>query len=136
MKILLAILLVIVLLIAIVLIKTLTLKPTSAKTTKIVPENTDRAVEYGQKLAKMVQKETVSFRGQEDRTKFLEFHEILEELFPNVHKTCEKHVFNGSLLFYAHHRHFDFVALLEEALGKLLEIVGGDAVEDLLVVLV
>ena len=99
MKIVLFILAVIVLLIAIVLIKALTLKPTSAKTAKVSVENTERAVEYGKKLVKMVQKETVSFRGQEDRTKFLEFHEILEELFPNVHNTCEKHVFDGSLLY-------------------------------------
>ena len=27
------------------------------------------------------------------------YHKTLEELFPNVHKNCEKHVFNGSLLF-------------------------------------
>ncbi len=99
MKILLIILAIIVLLIAIVLIKTITLKPTSAKTAKVPVDNTDRAVKYGKQLSQMVQKETVSFRGQDDRTKFYEFHKILEELFPNVHKTCEKHVFNGSLLF-------------------------------------
>ena len=99
MKILLTILAIIVLLIAIVLIKTITLKPTAAKTAKVPVDNTDRAVKYGKQLSQMVQKETVSFRGQEDRTKFLEFHKILEELFPNVHAKCEKHVFNGSLLF-------------------------------------
>ena len=47
----------------------------------------------------MVQKETISFRDQEDRTKFYEFHELLEELFPTLHAKCEKHVFDGSLLF-------------------------------------
>ena len=47
----------------------------------------------------MVQKETISSRFDSDRTKFLEFHELLEEMFPNVHKMCEKHVFDGSLLF-------------------------------------
>lgn len=99
MKFVLIILVIIAVLAAIVLIRTITLKPTSAKTAKVPVDNTDRAVEYGKKLSKMVQKETVSFRGQDDRTKFLEFHEILEELFPNVHNTCEKHVFNGSLLF-------------------------------------
>lgn len=99
MTIVLIILAIIVALVAIVLIRTATLKPTSAKTAKVPVDNTDRAIEYGEKLSKMVQKETVSFRGQEDRAKFLEFHEILEELFPNVHNACEKHVFNGSLLF-------------------------------------
>ena len=41
----------------------------------------------------------LSSRFDTDKTKFYEFHEILEELFPLVHKTCEKHEFNGSLLF-------------------------------------
>ena len=99
MKVILIILAIIVLLIAIVLIKAITLKPTAAKTAKVPVDNTERAVKYGKQLAQMVQKETVSFRDQEDRTKFYEFHEILEELFPNVHAVCEKHVFNGSLLF-------------------------------------
>lgn len=58
-----------------------------------------RSIEYGRKLSRMVQKDTVSCRNQQDRTKFLEFHGLLEELFPLVHQTCEKHVFDGSLLF-------------------------------------
>ena len=99
MTIILILLAIIAVLVAVVLIRTVTLKPTSAKTAKVPVDNTERAVKYGKQLSQMVQKETVSFRGQEDRTKFLEFHEILEELFPNVHNTCEKHVFNGSLLF-------------------------------------
>ena len=80
MTILLMILAIIVLLMAVVLIRTVALKPTSAKTAKVPVDNTERAVKYGKQLSQMVQKETVSFRGQEDRTKFLEFHDILEEL--------------------------------------------------------
>ena len=99
MEILLMILLLLVVLIVVVLLRTLLLKPTPAKETKVTLDTSDRAVEYGQKLAKLVQKETVSSRFEPDRTKFLEFHEILEEMFPNIHKNCEKHVFNGSLLF-------------------------------------
>ena len=79
--------------------KALLLKPTSAKTASIVLDNSERAVEYGKTLSKMVQKETVSSRFEPDRTKFYEFHELLEELFPVFHENCEKHVFNGSLLF-------------------------------------
>lgn len=75
------------------------LKPTAAKIAKPQLDESPRAEEYGRRLAKMVQKETVSSRYDADRTKFLEFHTILEELFPNVHTACEKHVFNGSLLF-------------------------------------
>lgn len=62
-------------------------------------DNSPRAVTYGQKLSRMVQMETVSCRDQQDRSKFLEFHKLLEELFPLVHRTCEKHVFHGSLLY-------------------------------------
>ena len=93
------ILLFILLFILFILIKTALIKPTSAHDAKVKLDESERSVEYGKQLAKMVQKETISFRDQEDRTKFYEFHEILEELFPLVHKNCEKHVFNGSLLF-------------------------------------
>jgi len=99
MGILLAIALLLVVLLVVVLLRTLLLKPTSAKEAKITLENNERAVEYGKKLSTLVKKETVSSRFDPDRTKFLEFHEILEEMFPNIHKNCEKHVFNGSLLF-------------------------------------
>ena len=99
MEIILAILLLLVVLIAIVLLRTVMLKPTSAKEAKVTLDNSERAVEYGKKLSKLVQKETISSRFEPDRTKFLEFHELLEEMFPNIHKNCEKHVFNGSLLF-------------------------------------
>ena len=84
---------------AVVLGKALAQRPTAAKETKIVPENTDRAEQYGNILSRMVREETVSCRGQVDREKFYRFHTLLEELFPNVHRVCEKHVFNGSLLF-------------------------------------
>ena len=87
------------LLLAIVLLRAVLLKPTSAKETKVPLDNSERAVEYGKKLSKLVQQETVSSRFDPDRTKFLEFHQILENLFPKIHATCEKHVFNGSLLF-------------------------------------
>ena len=99
MKIVLGLLAVLVLLILIVLFRTLFLKPTSARNAKVVLDTSERAVEYGKKLSTLVQKETISSRFEPDRTKFFEFHEILEEMFPNIHKTCEKHVFNGSLLF-------------------------------------
>lgn len=86
-------------LVIIVLLRTVMLKPTEARDAKVQLDTSERSVEYGKQLAKMVQKETISSRFEEDRTKFYEFHEILEELFPNVHQTCEKHVFNGSLLY-------------------------------------
>lgn len=99
MKILLIILLLLVVLTAVVLLRAAMLKPTAALTAKVEPDETPRAEEYGKRLAEMIRQETVSSRFDPDRSKFLQFHEKLEELFPNIHKTCEKHVFNGSLLF-------------------------------------
>ena len=89
----------IVLLIILVIMRAVLLKPTAAQTAKVELDEGPRAEKYGQQLAQLVQKETVSSRFDLDRAKFLEFHEILEEMFPNIHRNCEKHVFNGSLLF-------------------------------------
>ena len=84
---------------AVVLIRALSLKPTPAKTANIELDNSQRAREYGRRLSKLIQKETISARGDTDRTKFYDFHKELETLFPKVHQTCEKHEFDGSLLF-------------------------------------
>lgn len=86
-------------LVLIVVGRTVMLKPTAAKTIKLEPETGERAENYGKRLAKMIQQETISSRYEPEREKFLQFHKTLEELFPNVHATCEKHVFDGSLLF-------------------------------------
>lgn len=88
-----------VILVAIVLLRTVTLKPTAAKTLKMEPDKSERASKYGQQLSKMVQCETISSRYSQDVSKFERFHKVLEELFPNVHKNCERHVFDGSLLY-------------------------------------
>ena len=84
---------------AVVLIRALSLKPTPAKTANIELDNSQRSREYGRRLSKLIQKETISARGDTDRTKFYDFHKELETLFPKVHKACEKHEFDGSLLF-------------------------------------
>ncbi|MBP3567799.1 MAG: M20/M25/M40 family metallo-hydrolase [Lachnospiraceae bacterium] len=99
MEIMLIILFLLCLLAAVVLFRAVMLKPTSAKDAKVTLDNSERAIEYGKKLSLLVRKETVSNRFEPDRTKFLEFHKILEEMFPEIHQTCEKHVFHGSLLF-------------------------------------
>lgn len=99
MKLLLIILLALLVLVAVVLIRTLLLKPTSAKNASIQLDTSSRAEDYGRQLAHMVQHETISSRFHQDVNKFLKFHEILEEMFPNIHNNCEKHVFDGSLLF-------------------------------------
>lgn len=99
MKIVLALMLCIVLWMIFLLLKTVMIKPTKAKNLKAELDHGERADVYGEQLARMIRHETISCRNQEDRTKFYEFHKLLEELFPKVHEACEKHVFNGSLLF-------------------------------------
>lgn len=98
-KVILAVLAAVVLLVAAVVIRAACLKQTEARNAKVTLVKNERAGEYGKKLSRMIQKETVSNRYDSDKSKFLEFHGLLEELFPNVHKNCEKHVFHGSLLF-------------------------------------
>lgn len=66
---------------------------------ELVQTEDDRARAYAEELAELIRCETVSSRFDEDRTKFLEFHKLLEKQFPKLHEVCEKHVFNGSLLF-------------------------------------
>ena len=90
---------VILVLVAVVLIRTLSLKPTAAQSATVELDKSERALYYGEKLSKILQVETISEPHQQDRSKFLEFHKVLEKEFPNVHKTCEKNVLNGSLLF-------------------------------------
>ena len=89
----------ILILVVIVLARTLMLKPTAAQNAVVELDKTERAVLYGERLAKMIQVETISEPHQKDRSKFLELHKVLEKEFPNVHKICEKNVLNGSLLF-------------------------------------
>lgn len=80
-------------------VRTLMVKPTAAKTATVELDTSPRAEEYGQRLAQMIRQETISSRYDPDRTKFYALHNKLEELFPNIHAKCEKHDFNGSLLF-------------------------------------
>ncbi len=98
-KILLALIAVIVLFIFFIIIKTAMIKPGTAQNASVTLDKGPRAEKYGKQLSELVQKETISFRGQTDRTKFYEFHDILEKMFPEIHNNCEKHVFNGSLLY-------------------------------------
>lgn len=90
---------ILVLLLVVALVRAMLLKPTSAKTATVTLDTSERAKRYGERLAKMIRKETVSSRFEEDRSKFYKFHQLLEELFPNLHSHCEKKDFNGSLLF-------------------------------------
>lgn len=58
----------------------------------------NRAMQYAEILSKLVKFETVSSRENKDITKFLEFHKVLRETFPNFFNTVECEEFDGSLL--------------------------------------
>ncbi len=88
---------ILVLLILAALVRTL-LSP--ARTSEWEPKkDPERERKYAEKLAEMIRFETVSYKGQIRRERFLEFHRILEKLFPLVHKELEKTEIDGSLLF-------------------------------------
>jgi len=59
----------------------------------------ERAEAYARKLSAMVRCETVSVPGEDQREKFLHFHNVLEELFPLVHRMLEKTEIDGNLLY-------------------------------------
>ncbi len=81
---------------------------TPAKKSSWVPEkDPEREMEYAKKLAEMIRFETVSYKGEIQREKFLEFHKILEKLFPLVHEHLEKTEIDGSLLFRWKGKHSD-----------------------------
>jgi carboxypeptidase PM20D1 len=58
----------------------------------------NRGMQYAEILSKLIKVETISSRDNKDRTKFLEFHKVLRETFPNFFNTVECEEFDGSLL--------------------------------------
>lgn len=94
-----ALILILILFAAVLILRAVSVKPDSALNATLPEADPERSLAYGERLAQMIRKETVSSRFEEDKTKFYEFHKLLEDLFPHIHKTCEKHDFNGSLLF-------------------------------------
>ena len=64
------------------------------------PKTDERAMEYAEKLSKMVRSETVSHSGVHETEKFYKFHALLAELFPLVHERLEKTEIDGNLLYF------------------------------------
>ena len=96
------------LLILLVLIAVIRTCISPAKTSEWQPKRDPaREAEYAEKLAEMVRFETVSYKGQIRRERFLEFHKILERMFPLVHANLEKTEIDGSLLYYWKGKHSD-----------------------------
>ena len=84
---------------AVCVTRALAARPTDAAHARIDLKDDDRAVRYGERLSRMVRCETISSRECQDLKKFENFHSLLAELFPQVHESCERHVFDGSLLY-------------------------------------
>ena len=62
---------------------------------------TEKRENYCETLSRMIRKETVSRYEETDHSKFEEFRDMLEELFPKLFEVCEKHRFqNGIALLW------------------------------------
>ena len=71
-----------------------------SRTSDYVPRpDPAREAEYAEKLSRMIQVDTVSVPETNQREKFLDFHRVLEELFPLVHEKLEKTEIDGNLLY-------------------------------------
>lgn len=70
-----------------------------AKLDKNLSADGKRADNYAKTLSKMIQCETISQYPEKSLDKFYKFHQLIETLFPLLHKTAEKLDFDGSLLF-------------------------------------
>ena len=65
----------------------------------VTQEDMARSEVYAAELARMLNIETVSAKRLTDTRKFYAFHALMKALFPRLHLECERHDFNGSLLF-------------------------------------
>ena len=79
-------------------VKTLFTK--SGKSTYVADEDEEESLRLAKKLSRMIQYDTTSYDGSQEREKFLGFHQVFEELFPLVHKHLEKTEIDGNLLYY------------------------------------
>ena len=57
-----------------------------------------RTEKYAERLSLMIQSETVSAKGEQDKTKFYRFHELLRQLFPSLFSVATFEDFDGSIL--------------------------------------
>ncbi len=58
----------------------------------------NRSMQYAEILSKLIKVETISSRENQDISKFLGFHEVLRETYPNFFGAVECENFDGSLL--------------------------------------
>lgn len=90
-----------VLIIALLLIAVLHTLMTPSKKSDYVPKEDEKeTLRLAEKLSRMIQCDTTSYPHVADRERFLQFHQLLEELFPLVHNHLEKTEIDGNLLYY------------------------------------
>ena len=90
-----------VLIIALLLIAVLHTLMTPSKKSDYVPKEDEKeTLRLAKKLSRMIQCDTTSYPHVADRERFLQFHQLLEELFPLVHNHLEKTEIDGNLLYY------------------------------------
>lgn len=53
---------------------------------------------YAQRLAQLIQVETISYDNQVDKSKFYQFQDLLREMFPALFSICQFEDFHGSFL--------------------------------------
>lgn len=68
---------------------------------KYFDEETDgiNSKQHAEHLSKIIQVPTISLLGVKDNTQIYKMHELLEELYPLIHKNLEKIDIDGALLF-------------------------------------
>ena len=57
----------------------------------------EEQIEYAKRLSEMIKCETVSKEGSYDDTEFKKLRNVMENLFPNIHKSAEKMTFSEIL---------------------------------------
>lgn len=55
---------------------------------------------YAQRLARMIRCKTVSVKGSYDDAEFAKLRGVAEELFPEVHRRMERHIFSEDCWVY------------------------------------
>ena len=92
---------IIVVFIAFLLINTAIKSSKARKLTENKVVVTDNEIDYYTKrLQKMIQCKTVSVKGSYDDTEFAKLRNVMENLFPVVHKMAEKHIFSDDCWIY------------------------------------
>ena len=90
---------IVVLLMSVCIFRAAASKPEFDTSIKPLYSPDERSEKYARILSKMIQCETISVRGEDDREKFNRFHKVLEQMFPNVYAKCELTDIDGNLLF-------------------------------------